>query len=115
VSLFSGAAEYAARELARSLLFVCLLFLPVLPFLSTLLLLLGRERRGLWAFHLTALALAAAVSVFFLAMGWSAAATLRLWGAWLYAAVAVAALAGEIRAARRRRDRARMTAATGAL
>ncbi len=114
VSLVSGAGEYGARELAGSFLVVCLLFLPVLPFLSTLLLLVGRERRGLWVFHLTAWALAAAVSAFFLVAGWSAAAALRLWGAWLCAAVAIAALAGEIRAARRRPGRGRMTAAAGA-
>ncbi len=106
-ALTSGAvAEYEPRELARSCLFVCLLFLPVLPFLSTLILLLGRERRGVWVFHLTAWGLAAAVSAFFLAAGWHGVVSLRLWGAWLCAVLAVAVLAGEIPVARLRPEAA---------
>ena len=80
--------------------------LPLLPFLSTLLLFVGGERRGLGVFHLVAWGLAAAVSAFFLlVVGWQGAVVFRLWGSWLCAVLAVAVLAGEILAARLRPSR----------
>lgn len=101
VELLSGSGgEYEPRDIVGSCLFVCFLLLPALPFLSTLPLLLRGERRGLWVFHLTAWGLAAAISVFWLAADWHGAVSLRLWGAWLCAGVAVAMLAAEIWAAR---------------
>jgi hypothetical protein len=51
VSLMAAFRE-AVSPGQGSLLWLCLP--PALPFLSTLLLLLGRERRCLWVFHLTA-------------------------------------------------------------
>lgn len=88
-----GTVQSEPRELA-----ICLLLLLMLPFLSTLLILLGGERR--LVFHLTALGLAAAFSIFWLAAGWHGGVSLRLWGTWLYAGVAVATLAGEVLVAR---------------
>lgn len=85
-----------------SLLWLCLP--PALPFLSTLLLLLGRERRYLWVCHLTAWGLAAAFSLFLFVGSWYSHRELRLWGAGLCGVVAVAMLAGEILVARLRPD-----------
>jgi len=81
---------------------LCLLL--ALPFLSTVLLLLGRKRRALRAFHLTAWGLAAAFSLFLFVGSWYSNRALRLWGAGLCGVVAVAMLAGEILAARLRPD-----------
>ena len=77
---------------------------PALPFLSTLLLLLGRERRWLWAFHLAAWGLAAAFSLLLFVGSWYSHSALRLWGAGLCGVVAVVMLAGEILVARLRID-----------
>jgi len=81
---------------------LCLLL--ALPFLSTLLLLLGRQRRALWVLHLTAWGLAAAFSLFLFVGSWYSHWALRLWGAGLCGVVAVAMLAGEILVARLRPD-----------
>jgi len=81
---------------------LCLLL--ALPFLSTLLLLLGRQRRALWVFHLTAWGLAAAFSLFLFVGSWYSNRALWLWGAGLCGVVAVAMLAGEILVARLRPD-----------
>jgi hypothetical protein len=92
VELVSGAAvQSEPRELA-----VCLFLLLVLPFLSTLLLLPGRERRCRRVFHWTAWGLAGAFSIFWMAAGWQGAASMKLWGVWLYTGVAVATLAAEV-------------------
>lgn len=69
---------------------------PVLPFLSTLLLLLMGERRWLWVFHLAAWGLVAIFSLFFFIVG-----NMFTWGDGLGAVAAVATLAGEILIARR--------------
>ena len=92
----------AFRESFRPGHVLCLLL--ALPFLSTLLLLLGRERRYLWVSHLTAWGLAAAFSLFLFVGSRYSHRALRLWGAGLCGVVAVAMLAGEILVARLRPD-----------
>ena len=92
----------AFRESFRPGQVLCLLL--ALPFLSTLLLLLGRERRYLWVSHLTAWGLAAAFSLFLFVGSRYSHRALRLWGAGLCGVVAVAMLAGEILVARLRPD-----------
>jgi len=75
-----------------------LLFLPpVLPILSTLLLLLIGERRWLWVCHLAVWGLAAIYSLLWFVGIWYAHwGTLILWGAGFGGVVAVAILAWEI-------------------
>ena len=74
-----------------------MLSLPlVLPFLSTLLLILLGERRWLWVCHLTAWGLTALYALFFFFVG-----NIYTWGDGLAAVVAVATLVGEILIARR--------------
>jgi hypothetical protein len=75
-----------------------LLFLPpVLPILSTLLLLLIREHRWLWGCHLTAWGLAAVYSLLWFVGVWCAhRGILVLWGAGLGGIVGVATLVWEI-------------------
>ena len=68
---------------------------PLLPFLSTLLLLLLGERRGLWIGHLIAWGLTALFALFFFFVG-----NLFTWGDGLAAVVAVATLVAEILVAR---------------
>jgi len=92
----------AFRESFRPGQVLCLLL--ALPFLSTLLLLLGRERRYLWVSHLTAWGLAAAFSLSLFVGSWYSHRALRLWGAGLCGVVAVAMLAGEMLVARLRPD-----------
>jgi hypothetical protein len=106
-------SEGAVSE-PRELVAVCLFLLLTLPFLSTLLLLLRGERHGRMVFHFVAWGLAGALSVFLLAVDWHGRTSLRLWGPWLYAGVAVAVLAGEIVAARLRPGREARPAAAGA-
>jgi len=80
-----------------------LLFLPGLPLLSTLLLLLAGGRRGLWSFHLAVWGLVLALAIVAVVAQWlqHAAVSLVLWGIWLCAALAVAVLVCEVLAARR--------------
>jgi hypothetical protein len=81
---------------------LCLLL--ALPFLSTLLLLIGKQRWTLWVFHLTAWGLAAAFTLFLFVGSWYSNNALRLWGAGLCGVVAAAMLVGEILAAKSRSD-----------
>ena len=69
---------------------------PALPFLSTLLLILSRERRWLWVFHLLAWGLVAIYSLLLFVGYWLRHPALILWGAGLCGVVAVATLVGEI-------------------
>jgi len=69
---------------------------PALPFLSTLLLILSRERRWLWVCHLIAWGLVAIYSLFLFVGCWFRHPALILWGAGLCGVVAVAILGGEI-------------------
>ena len=74
---------------------------PVLPILSTLLLLLSGERRWLWVCHVTAWGLAAIYSLlWFVGIWYAHQGALILWGAGLGGVVAVATLVGEILIAR---------------
>ena len=73
---------------------------PALPFLSTLLLRLLGERRGLWIGHLIAWGLTALFALFFFFVG-----NLFTWGDGLAAVVAVATLVAEILVARRQVSR----------
>ena len=95
---------------------VSLLFLPVLPFVTTLLLLVFGDRRLLRALDLAAWALIAAWStfVFIQHSAIRGAVSLRLWGVGLCAAVAIAMLVGEILAARIQRNKEPRPAAAGA-
>jgi len=92
-----------------------LLLLPGLPFLSTMLLILGGERRWPWVCHLTAWGLAAILSIVALVAHWRhvGAVSFRLWGVWLCAVAAIAVLAEEILAARRRPGREASPAGAG--
>ena len=74
--------------------------LPLLPFLSTLLLLLLGERRWLWVLHLTAWGLTALYALFFFFVG-----NTYSWGDGLAAVVASATLVAEILVARRQVSR----------
>ena len=69
---------------------------PALPFLSTLLLILSRERRWLWVSHLIGWGLVALYSLFLFVAYWSRHPALILWGAGLCGVVAVATLVREI-------------------
>jgi hypothetical protein len=113
--MVSGGCRLDAGCIANNVAMLIILSLPLLPFLSTLLLFVGGERRGLWVFHLVAWGLAAAVSAFLLAASWwgQGEGRLRLWGGWLCAVLAVAVLAGEILAARLRPSRKARPAAAG--
>jgi hypothetical protein len=93
-----------------------LLFLPVLPFVTTLLLLIFGDRRLLRALNLAAWALTAAWSTFVFLRQWTirGAVSLRLWGVGLCAAVAIAMLVGEILATRIQRNQEPRPAAAGA-
>lgn len=76
---------------------VLLLCLPLaLPFPSTLLLLLRRERGRLRVYHLTAWGFVAICSLLMFVGRWYLHPTLILWGAGLGGVVAVALLVGEI-------------------
>ena len=93
VSLMAAIIESVKSD--HSLLW--LLCLPTaLPFLSTLLLLLGGERRYLWNFHLAAWVLVAIYSLFLFFRYWNLHPALIQWGAGLGGVVAVAILVGEI-------------------
>jgi hypothetical protein len=69
---------------------------PALPFLSTLLLILSRERRWLWISHLVAWGLVAIFSLFLFVAYLYRHPALILWGAGISGVVAVAILVGEI-------------------
>lgn len=79
-----------------------LCLLPTIPFLSTVLILLGGERRFYRIFHLTAWGLTGAFSNFLFIGIWYSNKALRLWGAGLSGVVAVISLAGELLVARLR-------------
>jgi hypothetical protein len=104
--MVSGGCRRDADCIANNVAMLIVLPLPLLPFLSTLLLFVGGQRRGLWVFHLVAWGLAAAVSALLLvACLWQGEGRLRVWGAGLCVVVAVAMLVGEILAARLRPGR----------
>ena len=93
VWLGSGAADLLSR--GREFLFPIGLFLLVLPFFSTLLLIWGRETRVRRSFHILALGLAAA-SALPLALSAPSLSSGRLWGIWLYIGLAAGMLLLEL-------------------
>ena len=82
-------------EWARTFLFSLVLCLLVLPFFSTLLLILRRDRRGRQVFNVAAWGLAAGIG---LLIGLSSYPKLFwvLWGVWLYIGLAASALILEV-------------------
>jgi hypothetical protein len=95
------AAFWVSVSLGQGLLWM-LCLLQTIPFLSTVLILLGGERRFYRIFHLTAWGLTAAFSNFLFIGIWYSNRALRLWGAGLSGVVAVISLAGELLVARLR-------------
>jgi len=92
-----------AANMGQSAPLELVLCLPViLPFASTLLLLLG-ERRGVWIGHLWAWGLAGAYSLIWLVGVWHIHPMIWQWGAGLCAVVAAGMLTLELLAARRTR------------
>jgi hypothetical protein len=102
VGLVTGATVLPdrAREFLGVFLFVMLLFLLVLPFFSTLLLILRGDRRRRQVFNVVAWGLAAGIG---LLIGVSRYPRLywMLWGVWLHIALAASALILEVLALRR--------------
>jgi hypothetical protein len=97
VGLVTGATAFAdrAREFLGVFLFTMRLFLLVLPFLTTLLLVRGRDSRRLRAFHLMAWGLAAVLSLLPL-VSESVLRSGRFWGIWLYTGLAASTLILEV-------------------
>lgn len=97
VGLVSGATVLPdrAREFLGVFLFVALLFLLVLPFFTTLLLIRGRDSRRVRVFHLTAWGLAAVLSLLPVVFE-PVLRSSRFWGIWLYIALAASALILEV-------------------
>jgi hypothetical protein len=93
VGLVTGATVLPdrAREFLGVFLFMLLLFLLLLPFFTTLLLIWGRASRRLRVFHLMVWELAAVLSLL-LVVSQSALRPARLWGIWLYIGLAASAL-----------------------
>lgn len=82
-------------EPGRTLLIVLIAFLLLLPLISTLLLILREDRRGLQIFHITVLCLAGGL-VLWAFSAVSELRTSRLWGPWLYFASVMVLLILEI-------------------
>jgi len=83
------------REFLGVSLFTMFLFLLMLPFLTTLLLIRGRDSRRWRAFHLMAWGLAAVLSLLPVAFD-PVLRSGRFWGLWLYAGLAASALMLEV-------------------
>jgi hypothetical protein len=82
-------------ETSRQLLILLLGFLLLLPSISTLLMILRGDRRGLQIFHITVLCLAGGMLLWVLSAA-SELHTIRLWGWWLYFASVMVLLILEI-------------------
>ena len=97
VGLVTGATVLVdrVREFLGVSLFTMFLFLLVLPFFTTLLLVLGRDSRRLRIFHLMAWGLAAGLSLLPI-MFESALRSGRFWGIWLYIGLAASTLILEV-------------------
>jgi len=97
VGLVTGATVLPDRagEFLRVSLFTMLLFLLVLPFFSTLLLIRGGDSRRLRVFHVMAWGLAAVLSLLPVVFE-SVLRSGQLWGNWLYVALAASMLALEM-------------------
>ena len=83
------------KEFAGVALFTLGGILLLLPVLSTLLLVLGRERRRLRTFHLLAWALAGLVALVLAVLLGAPGLNSARWGAWLFVGLGAAALALE--------------------
>lgn len=75
--------------------FFLLLYLPLLPILNTLVLIVRKQNQRPGVFQLVAWGLALGISIFIIVVGRKAPLG-ALWGMWLYAAVAAAALLLEV-------------------
>jgi hypothetical protein len=93
VGLVTGATVLPdrAREFLGVSLAMMLLFLPMLPFFTTLLLIRGGDSWCLRVFHMMAWGLAAVLSLL-QAVSESVLCSARFWGIWLYIGLAASAL-----------------------
>jgi len=99
VRLVTGATVLAdrAREFLGVFLFTMGIFLLMLPFFSTLLLIRGRDSRRLRVFHLMAWGLAAVLGLLLALLAMSGSGLYsELWGIWLYFGSAAGALILEV-------------------
>jgi len=92
-ALLTGAVPFS--DWGREFIFSLLLFLILLPFFSSLLLILRADHRRVQVFNVLALSLALGVCLLF-GLTNSPKLSWALWGLWLYIAVAAAALLLEI-------------------
>jgi hypothetical protein len=86
-------------EILREFLFVLILFLLVLPIVSSSILIRSGNGRRMRVFQVIAWGLAAVPVLLLVASGWSGRA--ELWGLWLYTGIATGALVLELAARRR--------------
>jgi hypothetical protein len=102
VGLVTGTTVFTGR--VREFSFSLLGLLLVLPFLSTLFLILRGDRRCQLAFHVVALSLAVGLGLLLVGMSGYSNLSWVLWGIWLYVGLAASALILELvmLAARRR-------------
>jgi hypothetical protein len=100
VGLVTGAMVLPdrAREFLGVFLFTVGIFLLVLPFFSTLLLIRGRDSRRLRVFHVMAwgLAVLSLLPLLIMFMSASVLPLGQLWGIWLYIGLAASALILEV-------------------
>jgi hypothetical protein len=102
VGLVTGTTVFTGR--VREFSFSLLGLLLVLPFLSTLFMILRGDRRCQLAFHVVALSLAVGLGLLLVGMSGYSNLSWVLWGIWLYVGLAASALILELvmLAARRR-------------
>ncbi len=91
-ALISGARPFA--EAGRELL-TALAFLPLLPVLSSVLLIARGGKRSFQVFHWIALGLLASLMVWFIRAEVPSVISLRTWGPWLYLATLALGIIGE--------------------
>ena len=94
--LITGAITF--NSLTRELIFSMLYLFLIVPFFTTLLLILGKDRQ-FWLQKLF-LGLAATIGLIFWGLSNFSVLRLTLWGFWLYVVVAVIALLMEMRTSR---------------
>jgi hypothetical protein len=92
IELFTGTSTDQIRDLFIGLL----MLLPVLPFISTLIMILDRHSRRWQVFHIIALGLAPSFAVFIGTRGFTSFYWWALWGIWLYIGVTAGALGLEV-------------------
>lgn len=94
VELITGTAALADRT--RELTFSLLLLLLVLPFISALLMILGRHHSRWQVLHMITLGLAASFALYISTLGFSRWGYRELWGIWFYIGVTTSALVLEV-------------------